>query len=129
MAAVVERALAGHAAGHGDQTVLTMKAAGSGPASVFAGGGLRAHARWTADASAGRPSPQCANVHAWKRTDWKGKISPALYLSAIPLAFVNPWIANGIFVLVAALWLIPDRRIERVLVNRKESAPVSRLTG
>jgi uncharacterized membrane protein len=52
--------------------------------------------------------------------DRKGKISPALYLSAIPLAFVNPWIANGIFVLVAALWLIPDRRIERVLAKRKE---------
>jgi uncharacterized membrane protein len=52
--------------------------------------------------------------------DWKGKISPALYLAAIPLSFVNPWIASGIYVLVATLWLIPDRRIERVLVNRKE---------
>ena len=52
--------------------------------------------------------------------DWKGRISPALYLAAIPLSFVNPWIASGIYVLVATLWLIPDRRIERVLVNRKE---------
>jgi uncharacterized membrane protein len=52
--------------------------------------------------------------------DWKGKISPALYLAAIPLSFLNPWIASGIYVLVATLWLIPDRRIERVLVNRKE---------
>jgi len=45
--------------------------------------------------------------------DWKGKLSPALYLAAIPLAFVSAWIANGIFVLVALLWFIPDRRIAR----------------
>ena len=51
--------------------------------------------------------------------DWKGKLSPALYLSAIPLAFVNPWIANGLFVFVALLWLIPDRRIERILATHE----------
>jgi len=49
--------------------------------------------------------------------DWKGKLSPALYLAAIPLAFVSPWIANGIYVLVALLWFVPDRRIERVLAK------------
>jgi uncharacterized membrane protein len=48
-------------------------------------------------------------------TDWKGKLSPAFYLSAVFLAFLNPWIASGIYVLVAAIWFIPDRRIERVL--------------
>jgi uncharacterized membrane protein len=47
--------------------------------------------------------------------DWKGKLSPALYLAAIPLAFLNPWISNGIFILVALIWLVPDRRIERVV--------------
>jgi uncharacterized membrane protein len=47
--------------------------------------------------------------------DWKGKLSPVLYLVAIPLAFVSPWIASGLYVFVALLWLIPDRRIERVL--------------
>jgi len=47
--------------------------------------------------------------------DWKGKISPALYLSAIFLAFVNTWISNGIFILVALIWFVPDRRIERVV--------------
>ncbi len=52
--------------------------------------------------------------------DWKGKLSPALYLAAIPLAFVSAWIANGIFVLVALLWFIPDRRIERMLVQHPE---------
>jgi len=47
--------------------------------------------------------------------DWKGKVSPVLYLAAIPLAFVSPWISNSLYVFVAFLWLIPDRRIERVL--------------
>ncbi len=50
--------------------------------------------------------------------DWKGKLSPLLYLSAIPLAFVNPWISQGIYVLVAVMWFIPDRRIERALARR-----------
>jgi len=52
-------------------------------------------------------------------TDWKGKLSPVCYLVAIPLAFVSPWIANGLFVLLALIWLVPDRRIERILVKRE----------
>jgi uncharacterized membrane protein len=48
-------------------------------------------------------------------SDWKGKVSPLCYLAAIPLAFVNVWISNALFVLVAIFWLIPDRRIECVL--------------
>jgi len=47
--------------------------------------------------------------------DWKGKISPVLYLIAIPLAFVSSWIASGLYVFVALLWLIPDPRIARAL--------------
>ena len=47
--------------------------------------------------------------------DWKGKLSPVLYFSAIPLAFVSAWISNGLFALVALIWLVPDRRIERVV--------------
>ena len=47
--------------------------------------------------------------------DIKGKLSPLLYALAIPTAFVEPWIAGGIYVFVALMWLIPDRRIERVL--------------
>src|SRR5215472_6738006 len=47
--------------------------------------------------------------------DWKGKVSPVIYLSAVPLAFLSPWIANGMYALVALLWLVPDRRIERAL--------------
>jgi uncharacterized membrane protein len=44
--------------------------------------------------------------------DWKGKISLACYLAAIPLAFVNQWISDAFYIAVAALWLIPDKRIE-----------------
>jgi len=47
--------------------------------------------------------------------DWKGKLSLVLYVTAIPLSFAHPWIGNAIYVLVALIWLVPDRRIERVL--------------
>jgi len=47
--------------------------------------------------------------------DRKGKVSLALYLAAIPLAFVREWIADALYVAVALLWLIPDRRIEERL--------------
>jgi uncharacterized membrane protein len=51
--------------------------------------------------------------------DWKGKISPLLYAFAIPLALWQPWISLGIYVLVALMWLVPDRRIEKILVNHE----------
>jgi uncharacterized membrane protein len=46
-------------------------------------------------------------------SDLKGKLSILLYLSAIPLAFVTHWIADGIYVFVALMWLVPDKRIEQ----------------
>mgnify|MGYP001020631537 FL=1 len=49
--------------------------------------------------------------------DVKGKISLVIYLAAIPLAFVSTWLAGGLYVLVAILWLIPDRRIEDLLAQ------------
>jgi uncharacterized membrane protein len=49
--------------------------------------------------------------------DWKGKVSPLIYLIAIPMAFWSPWISQGLYVLVALVWLVPDRRIERALSN------------
>ena len=52
--------------------------------------------------------------------DWKGNLSPVLYLAAIPLAFVNVWLASGIYIFVALLWLVPDRRIERALEKETE---------
>jgi uncharacterized membrane protein len=47
--------------------------------------------------------------------DWKGKASIVLYAAAIPLAFVREWLADAIYVAVALMWLVPDRRIERRL--------------
>ena len=47
--------------------------------------------------------------------DWKGKISPILYLIAISLAFWSHWISQGLYVFVALMWLVPDRRIENAL--------------
>ena len=46
-------------------------------------------------------------------SNFKDKMSVVVYVVAIPLAFVNPWIACGLYILVAIIWLIPDRRIER----------------
>ena len=45
-------------------------------------------------------------------SDVKGKLSLVLYACAIPLAFVSSWIADALFVAVALIWLVPDRRIE-----------------
>ena len=46
--------------------------------------------------------------------DWKGKLSPLLYATGMVLSFVRPWLAGVIYVLVALIWLIPDRRLARV---------------
>jgi len=53
-------------------------------------------------------------AHAIGR-DRKGNLSVALYAIAIPLAFVSEWIAIALYVVVSVIWLVPDRRIERVL--------------
>ena len=52
--------------------------------------------------------------------DLKGKLSVVIYGVAIPLAFVQSWIAFGLYVLVAIIWFIPDRRIERILAEARE---------
>ena len=49
--------------------------------------------------------------------DFKGKISVVIYLVAIPLAFLSPWLANALYVAVAIMWLVPDPRIERTLAR------------
>ncbi len=49
--------------------------------------------------------------------DRKGQVSLVLYIAAIPLAFVNQWISDAIYVLVALIWLVPDRRIESRLAG------------
>lgn len=47
--------------------------------------------------------------------DFKGKISLMVYAVAIPLSFVNSWVACTLYVVVAVMWLVPDRRIEKTL--------------
>ena len=51
-------------------------------------------------------------------SDWKGKASPALYLIAIVTAFWSQWISQGLYVLVALVWLVPDRRLEKILGSK-----------
>jgi hypothetical protein len=57
--------------------------------------------------------------------DFKGKISPVLYLIAIASTFFADWVALSIYALVALMWLVPDKRIENALaaagVKDKES--------
>ena len=50
-------------------------------------------------------------------SDFKGLVSIAAYVTAIVIAFFNPWISGGLFVAVALIWFIPDRRIERMIKN------------
>ena len=49
--------------------------------------------------------------------DFKGKVSVVFYAAAIPLSFVSSWLACGLYVTVAVVWLIPDRRIEQALAE------------
>ncbi len=49
--------------------------------------------------------------------DFKGKVSVMVYAVAIPFSFVNSWVACALYVLVAIMWLIPDRRIEKTLMQ------------
>ena len=52
--------------------------------------------------------------------DWKGKMSLVGYGVAIALAFVNQWLSDAVYVLVAVMWLIPDRRVERAVAKRED---------
>ncbi len=56
------------------------------------------------------------NVHdGLKKAEWKGYVSLAAYITAIPLAFVNPLISCGLFILVALAWFVPEKNIEKAL--------------
>ena len=66
-------------------------------------------------AEQGRDSKLAASIGR----DLKGKLSPVLYASAIAASFFRPWLAGGIYVFVALMWLIPDRRLARVIDERR----------
>jgi uncharacterized membrane protein len=53
--------------------------------------------------------------------DVKGKISPVLYASGIIASFFQPWVAGSIYVFVALMWLIPDKRLERLLMESERA--------
>ena len=53
--------------------------------------------------------------------DKKGRSSPLLYIAGIAASFWNPWVAGAIYVFVALMWLVPDRRIERTLAREAEA--------
>jgi len=56
--------------------------------------------------------------------DWKGRLSPVLYIVGIIATLRSSWIPQAIFVIVALIWLIPDRRIERRLAAAHEDAEI-----
>jgi uncharacterized membrane protein len=53
-------------------------------------------------------------------TDWKGKVSPFIYLSGILTTFVTPWLGVAFFAVVALIWLVPDRRVEAFVAQMQE---------
>ena len=59
-----------------------------------------------------------SKLRAAVKTDIKGKISPVLYISGIGLTFVNRWLGLAVYVIVALMWLVPDRRVERHLASQ-----------
>ena len=55
-------------------------------------------------------------------SDWKGWVSLVGYVAAMPLAFLGPWIAIALYLAIAILWLVPDRRIEKAIGRDPEAA-------
>jgi uncharacterized membrane protein len=56
-----------------------------------------------------------ARVIASLARDWKGKLSPVFYACGVAASFFLPWLGGCVYLVVALMWLIPDRRIERVV--------------
>jgi len=63
--------------------------------------------------------PPDSLLHKALGNDFKGKISVVLYAAAIALAFVHIWISLALYVVVALVWFVPDRRFERLLAEHK----------
>ena len=67
-----------------------------------------------------RTQPDHAALARELGSDWKGKVSPVIYLSGIGLAFVSSWLSQACYVLVAMLWFVPDKRLERAANDAPE---------
>jgi uncharacterized membrane protein len=58
-------------------------------------------------------------------SDWKGKYSPVIYLTGILSTFITPWLGVALFAVVAGIWLVPDRRLERFVAQLEDSPRVT----
>ena len=76
---------------------------------------MAAMAYWTLQGLIIRSQGADSLLHKAVGSDWKGKVSPVLYVIGILSALVAPYVAGAIYALAAAMWLVPDRRIERVM--------------
>ena len=59
-------------------------------------------------------------IRCWPKrpgSDFKGELTLAIYATAVPLAFVSRWLAFGLYVVVAIIWLVPERRIEQEVTD------------
>ena len=65
-----------------------------------------------------RQHPEQSALRREFARDIKGKLSPLIYLAAMLAAFRWPWVAWGLYALVAVIWIVPDRRIERALASK-----------
>ena len=70
-----------------------------------------------------RPMPGGRHLREALGNSVKEKVSPALYVLGIGLAYVEPWLGQAPFVVVALMWLVPDRRVERWLAQRDADRP------
>ena len=66
--------------------------------------------------------PESALAAAVRRDMKKGQLSTLVYAVAVPLAFVSPWVAGALYVAVAIIWIIPDRRFERIVAAEETKA-------
>ncbi len=82
---------------------------------LFMAGGAYYLLQWRIVRSQGPGSVLAAAIGR----DLKGKASPVIYAAAVVTAFVEPLVAIGLYAVVAFMWLVPDRRIERVLTARE----------
>jgi uncharacterized membrane protein len=74
--------------------------------------------QWTLLAVEGRNSLLATAVGR----DLKGKVSPALYCIGIALSFADRWLGLAVYVVIAMMWLVPDRRVERAITASQQSA-------
>jgi uncharacterized membrane protein len=89
---------------------------GSVPSAFYGGVLLAAAIAWVIlQRTIIRAHGEGSSLKAALGSDWKGKVSPVMYAAGIAASFIVPWLAQALYVAVALIWLVPDRRIERTL--------------